>query len=70
MRRSEQTKQILRELNINERINFPYYLDKIDDNSTTIEQMKSLVQEIAYNQRIIEHKLDMIIDMISKKQRW
>lgn len=69
MRRSEQTKKILRELNINENINFPYFLDKISENSISIDELRSLLQEISYNQRALDRKLDLIINLISNSSR-
>ena len=53
-------------LNINPNINFPYYLDAIDQNKTDIESIKSEIRKIIYNQNILERKINMIIDLLNK----
>lgn len=51
-------------LGINRNINLPYFLDKILDTGDGVEEIKSRIRKIEYNQEIIERKLDMIIRLI------
>jgi len=55
---------ILRELNINPDLNFAYFLDEIDETNEKVKSIESRLQQIIYNQKNIEKKLDLIIRKI------
>ena len=57
---------ILINLNINPKINFPYYLNKISDNAENIVTLESKIQSIYHKQQLIEQKLNYIIRLIEK----
>lgn len=51
-------------LNINRNINFPYFLDAIDETNQNVKSLKSELDRILYNQRVLDQKLDRIINLI------
>lgn len=53
--------EILKNLNINPKINFPYYLNCVDNTNDLVKSLDSKLQQIIYNQRQLDAKLDMII---------
>ena len=54
-------KDVISELNIDTRINFPYFLDCIDETNTKIKSLDSKLQMIINNQQIIDQKLNLIL---------
>lgn len=53
-------------LGINKNINLPYFLDAIDSTKDEVDEIKTQLSQIVYNQRAIEQKLDFIISLIGK----
>lgn len=51
-------------LGINRNINLAYFLNQISESGKNIEELKSRIQRIEYNQAVIDRKLDMIIRLI------
>ena len=57
-------KDILAEgLGINRNINFPYFFDAFDETNTKIKSIESTLNTIIYNQKILDNKLDNIINL-------
>lgn len=54
-------------LGIRPDINFAYYLNAIDDSSDRIKRIESKMSQIINNQRILDDKLNMIINMLQSK---
>lgn len=62
-------KEILAEgLNINKNINFPYFLDCIQQTSKDVKNLESRINQILYQQKILEQKIDMLINAINNKK--
>ena len=58
-------KDVLAEgLNINRNINFPYFLDAIDGTNKSVKALKSQLDVIMYNQKILDDQLRKIIDLL------
>ena len=51
-------------LGINRNINLAYFLNQISESGKNMEELKSRIQRIEYNQAVIDRKLDMIIRLI------
>ena len=51
-------------LNINRNINFPYFLDAINETNTNVKALKSQLDTILYNQRILDNQLRQISDLL------
>lgn len=62
----QKIKDVLQGLNINPNINFPYFLDKIEENGKDIESIKSELRTIIYNQSLIDRKLNSIINLLDR----
>lgn len=54
-------------LNINPNINFSYFLDEIDETNTKVKSLDSKLSLIINNQRILDAKLDRIINILGDK---
>ena len=50
-------------LGINPNINLPYYLNAIDSSHKEIQSIKAKLDQIMYNQKILDNKLDAIIEL-------
>lgn len=67
LQEKQRIKEILKDgLRINPNINFPYFLDAIDQTKRDVQTIKSQLDVIQYNQRIIEAKLDRILEKINR----
>ena len=51
-------------LGISRNTNLAYFLNQISESGKNIEELKSRIQRIEYNQAVIDQKLDMIIRLI------
>lgn len=60
----EKVKDVLKELHLNPKLNFAYFLGEIDETNDKIKELESKMQLILHNQQIIDRKLDMIIKRI------
>jgi len=60
----QKIKEVLRTLNINPDINFPYYLNKINNTAVKVEEIESMLNTIIYNQSRIERKLDILLNKL------
>jgi len=66
----EHIKDVLSQgLGINRNINFPYFLNEIDENNKKIKETLSYIERLEYNQRVLERKLDILINEISRLKR-
>lgn len=54
-------------LGIRRDINFAYFLNEIDDTNDRIKRLESQLSIIISNQRILDEKLDHIINLLRKK---
>ena len=64
----EKIKDILSDgLKINKNIYLPYFLDAIQNTNLKVENIQTQLNQIVYNQRILEKKLDMIINLLQSK---
>ncbi len=52
--------------NINRNINFPYFLNAIDETNTNTKGLKSQLEIIIHNQRILDNQLRQITDLLNK----
>ena len=52
-------------LGINRNINLAYFLDLIEENSQTTKEMKTQIAMILNNQKVLDKKLDRIIELIA-----
>lgn len=60
-------KDILAEgLSINRNINFPYFLDAIDETNEKVKKLESVLNNVLYNQKILDNKLTTIINFLRK----
>ncbi len=55
-------------LNINPNINFPYFLNAIDDTNKTVKALKGQIEVIIYNQKILDNQLRKITDLLTNLQ--
>ncbi len=55
-------------LNINRNINFPYFLDAIDSTNKSVKALKSQLDAIMYNQKILDNQLREIADLLTRLQ--
>lgn len=61
-------KEILSDgLRIRPDINLPYYLDAIDATKKEVMEIKTQLNQLLSNQRVLDSKLDFIIRLISGK---
>lgn len=58
----------LRTLNLNPDINFAYFLDCILKTKNDMDEIYSKLDRIAYQQRIIDDKLNQIMSMLYSKK--
>ena len=61
-------KDVLSALNVNPNINLAYFLNAIDNSNNNINSIKMLLNTIEYNQRLLDQKLDRIINLIAGHQ--
>jgi hypothetical protein len=52
-------------LGINRNINLAYFLDLIEENSQTTKEIKTQIAMILNNQKVLDKKLDRIIELIA-----
>lgn len=55
-------------LNINRNINFPYFLDAIDNTNKNVKALKSQLDVIMYNQKVLYNQLRKITDILNDLQ--
>ena len=61
-------KEVLSEgLNIRADINFPFYLDAINESSNKIKNLESNINTIIYNQRVLDEKMNKLIWLLEHK---
>lgn len=53
-------------LNINRNINFPYFLNAIDETNNNVKALESTLNTILYNQKVLDQKLNNVIDLCRK----
>lgn len=64
----KKVKEILSDgLRIRPDINLPYYLDAIDATKKEVMEIKTQLNQLLSNQRVLDSKLDRIIRLISGK---
>ena len=64
----KRVKDIIEEgLGIRRDINFPFFLNEINNTNKNVETIKSQITQIICNQRNLETKLDRIIRMLMEK---
>lgn len=62
-------KDILSEgLGINRNINLAYFLTEIDETKKNVESLESKLNTVIYNQKIIDQKLDYILNEFYKNK--
>ncbi len=65
LQEKEKIKSILNYgLNLNPNLNFAYFLNAIKQTNDTVSGLDSKLNTIIYNQKIIDQKLDRIINSI------
>lgn len=53
-------------LRINREINFPYFLDAIDETNKNVKALKSQLDTILFNQRVLDNQLKQITNLLAK----
>lgn len=56
-------------LGIRRDINLAYFLKAIEETNDDVKNLKSQIDRIIYNQRILDDKLDKIIRMLMSEKR-
>ncbi len=63
-------KDILSEgLGINRNINLAYFLTEIDQTKKNVESLESKLNKVIYNQKIIDQKLDYILNELYRLKK-
>lgn len=61
-------KDVLKDgLGINPNINLPYFLNAIDQTKKDVQSLRSQLDAVMFNQRIIDGKLDSILELLRRK---
>lgn len=57
--------EVLKDLNVNSKINMAYFLAAIDETNDNVKALESSMQRIINNQRNLENKIDIILRKIN-----
>lgn len=51
-------------LGINKNINLAYFLNEINTTKEEVDELKTMLSQLSYNQKALEQKMDLIIELI------